>query len=193
MDSISRSPSIYYTHIVYSLLYILYCPSNPPLLIDVLFFVRGPKRELKRLTTFPPCCSSVLYTVLKKETNSAIIAKIMEEFFRKGCLWTKTFFGCFLFVNFFSDFWAHCTSKKMLLVVNRLKGFMGTWHMTPGANRVVTDHLTSFKLIGVSLKSCSKKFTGHCASKMTEVITQKVFQAKIQSNFHWVVLISEAS
>ena len=56
--------------------------------------------------------------------------------------------------------------------------------MTPGANRVVTDHLTSFKLIGVSLKSCSKKLTGHCASNMTEVITQKVFQAKIQSNPH---------
>ena len=35
---------------------------------------------------------------------------------------------------------------------------MGTWHMMPGANRVVIDHLTSFKLIGVSLKSLPKVF-----------------------------------
>ena len=68
------------------------------------FFVRGPKRELKRLTTFPPCCSSVLYTVLKKEKNSAIIAKMEEFFLTKGCLWTKTFFGCFYLWIFFFTF-----------------------------------------------------------------------------------------
>ena len=140
MDSISRSPSILYTHTVYSVLYILYCPSNPPLLIDVLFFCQGSKKRTEKIDDFPSLLLlCTIYGAQKREKNSAIIAKIMEEFFlTKGCLWTKTFFGCFLFVNFFSDFWAHCTSKKMLLVVNRLKGFMGTWHMTPGANWVVT-------------------------------------------------------
>ena len=74
------------------------------------FFCQGSKKRTEKIDDFPSLLLlCTIYSAQKREKNSAIIAKIMEEFFlTKGCLWTKTFFGCFLFVIFFSDFWAHC-------------------------------------------------------------------------------------
>ena len=73
MESICRS-----LHIIHSILSIQSTPSH-----RCSFFVRGPKRELKRLTTFlvsssPPCCSSVLHSGQKME-NSAIENESMSN------------------------------------------------------------------------------------------------------------------
>ena len=106
-NGLYKQESLYilYTHsiqcTIYTILSIQSTPSH-----GCSFFCQGSKKRTEKIDDFPSLLLlCTIYSAQKREKNSAIIAKITEEFFlTKGCLWTKTFFGCVLFVIFFSDF-----------------------------------------------------------------------------------------